>query len=163
MCTTEAGYQTDTAQVWFVHLLLYQTHLKSNWTLRWMHRSIWTVTEWSQKTLILKYQFFLFYILRKTTGLNKLEGIFYSMQQIKGLGQINENERQVFTLKHRDGAVVNTVICFKQYTIFFSAKPASKLLIAGGSLHSSLCCFASSYLKQKYFYSTERSDREWDI
>ena len=147
MCTTEAGYQTDTAQVWFVHLLLYQTHLKSNWTLRWMHRSIWTVTEWSQKTLILKYQFFLFYILRKTTGLNKLEGIFYSMQQIKGLGQINENERQVFTLKHRDRAVVNTVISFKQYTIFFfSAKPASKLLIAGGSLHSSLCCFASSYL-----------------
>ena len=41
------------------------------------------------------------------------------MQQIKGLGQINENERQVFTLKHRDGAVVNTVISFKQYTIFF--------------------------------------------
>lgn len=82
----------------------------------------------------------------KENWLNKLEGIFYSMQQIKGLGQINENERQVFTLKHRDGAVVNTVICFKQYTIFFSAKPASKLLIAGGSLHSSLCCFASSYL-----------------
>lgn len=41
------------------------------------------------------------------------------MQQIKGLGQINENERQVFTLKHRDGAVVNTVISFKQYTIVF--------------------------------------------
>lgn len=57
-------------------------------------------------------------MLRKTTGLNKLEGIFDSMQQIKGLGQINENERQVFTLKHRDGTVVNTVISFKQYTIF---------------------------------------------
>ena len=67
------------------------------------------------------------------------------MQQIKGLGQINEKERQVCTLKHRDGAVVNTVISFKQYTIFFSARPASKLSIAGGSLHLSLFCFASSY------------------